>query len=84
LLATVVVFQSFPLALPQTATQQLALGQEEASIVSDYALVVRLLCATSGTCCTTDLCNAMRRVDTSFVAMFMSKALALFGFLNGF
>jgi hypothetical protein len=73
--------------LPQTATQQLTFGQEEAdagAIVADYALVVRLLCATSGTCCTTDLCNAMSRIHMSVVAILMSIALALFVVFNGF
>jgi hypothetical protein len=51
---------------------------------ADYALVTRLLCTTSGTCCTTDLCNTMSRVEMSFVSIVMSIALALIGVFKGF
>jgi hypothetical protein len=78
----------FPLigaaAATQTATVQLVLQGGSgtltaAAINTDYGAYVTLLCATSGTCCTTNLCNtsAMSRVEVSFGAMFMST-LAMF------
>jgi hypothetical protein len=72
----------------QATTSQLTLatagGVTNTGLASDYALAIRLLCSTSGTCCTTDLCNTMSRIEMSFVAMFMSIALALFGVFRGF
>jgi len=50
----------------------------------DYSRVTLLLCSTSGTCCTTDLCNTMSRIEMSFVGITMSLALALVGVFKGF
>ena len=73
---------------PQTGSVQLLLEQgDEADIdgvATDYAAVVTLLCSTSGQCCITNLCNSMSRIEMSFVAMFMSVALALIGVFQGF
>ncbi len=75
-------------AATQAAGAQLIL--EEGAAVTDTGIstnlvqVVRLLCTTSGTCCTTDLCNSMSLIEMSFVAMFMSIALALIGVFGGF
>ncbi len=57
------------------------------ALIGDYSSVTLLLCLTSGTCCNTDLCNTMSRIEMSFVAMFMSIALALntsIGVFKGF
>jgi len=54
------------------------------ALIPDYAAMTSLLCSTSGTCCTTDLCNAMSRVQMSFVSIVMSIALALIGVFKGF
>jgi hypothetical protein len=76
------------LNVAQTALVPLTIGVGPGVSVfnapADYALVTRLLCTTSGTCCTTDLCNAMSRVEMSFAAMLMSIALALIGVFKGF
>jgi len=53
-------------------------------LIPDYAAMTSLLCTTSGTCCTTDLCNTMSRIEMSFAAMLMSKALTLIGVFKGF
>ncbi len=75
-------------AATQAADAQLVLEEggvvEDTGISTDLVKVVRLLCTTSGTCCTTDLCNSMSRIEMSFVAMFMSIALALIGVFKGF
>jgi hypothetical protein len=72
----------------QATNVQLVLGTAASATTDvaagDYALAVRLLCSTSGTCCTTDLCNTMSRIQMSFLAMFMSITLALFGVFKGF
>ena len=71
----------------QKADQQLTLivtGSSPDVLISDYAAVTLLLCSTSGTCCITDNCNSMSRIEMSFVAMIMSIALALIGVFNGF
>ncbi len=75
--------------LLQTPSQQLTLGPGSApdatpeGVSTDLVQAVRLLCTTSGTCCTTDFCNTMSRIEMSFVAMFMSIAFALIGVFNG-
>ena len=70
----------------QTNGVQLALGTVGGAttdvVAADYALATLLLCSTSGTCCTTDLCNAMSRIEMSLITMFMS--IALFGVFNAF
>jgi hypothetical protein len=72
----------------QTTGQQLVLAAAAnpapTNVAADYGSVALLLCSTSGTCCTTNLCNTMNRIEMNFVAMLMSMALALFGALNGF
>jgi hypothetical protein len=74
--------------IAQTTAQQLTIavagGGDINAVITDYSLLTRLLCSTSGTCCTTDLCNTMNRIEMSFLAMFMSIALALFGVFSGF
>ncbi len=78
--------------LPQTATTPLRLplganantAAAALTVASDQAAVATLLCATSGQCCITDLCNSMSRIEMSFVAMIMSIALALIGVFKGF
>ncbi len=72
--------------IAQKTTQQLTLanGADFTAFATDYGSLTYLLCSTSGVCCTTDLCNTMSRIEMSFVAMFVSIALALIGVLNGF
>ncbi len=68
-------------AILQTAKAQLTLMPSMIALPNnlnvDYAAVNLLLCSTSGTCCTTDLCNTMSRVEMSFAFITMSIALAL-------
>ena len=73
----------------QTSSVQLLLARgtgtvSVTSVLSDYSAMTTLLCQTSGLCCITNLCNTMSRVEMSFVAMFMTIALAVFGVYNGF
>ena len=72
----------------QATNAQLTLGAANGAttdvVAANYAQATVLLCSTSGTCCTTDLCNTMSRVEMSFVAMFVTIALAVFGVYNGF
>ena len=74
----------------QLSTQQLTLGfnlglhDTAEDFEFDYGILTSLLCSTAGTCCATDLCNTMSRIEMSFVAMFMSIALALIGVFSGF
>jgi hypothetical protein len=51
---------------------------------TDYIQAYVLLCLTSGTCCRTDLCNTMSRIEMSFVSIVISMALALIGVFSGF
>ncbi len=75
-------------AATQAAATQLALAQgvvaTPAGTSTDYIQAYVLLCLTSGTCCTTDLCNTMSRIEMSFVPMLMSIVLALIGVFKGF
>jgi len=69
----------------QTTTQQLSLVMVGmGGSFADLTRVGLLFCSTSGTCCTTDLCNTMSRIEMSFVAMLMSIALALIGVFDEF
>jgi hypothetical protein len=69
----------------QTTTQELTLQiAGMGGGLAEYSRVVLLLCKTSGTCCTTDLCNTMSRIEMSSASMIISIVLALIGVFKGF
>ena len=76
-------------AATQTATVQIVLqggsgALTAAAIQTDYGLYVTLLCSTSGSCCTTNLCNSASgngKIQMNFVAL-VSTTLMFFGIMR--
>ena len=61
-------------AAPQTTREPLTLiplSSSFASVGNDYGDWVNLLCSTSGTCCTTNFCNASGRIEMNLATAFM-------------
>ena len=69
-------------AAPQSTSDPLTLtplnGFTFASVGNDYGNWVYLLCSTSGTCCTTNLCNASGRIEMNLATAFMLIGLMSF------
>ena len=57
-------------------------GFNLASVFNDYGNWVDLLCSTSGTCCTTNLCNPSGRIEMNLATAFLSSAFMLIGLMN--
>ena len=75
-------------AATQTATVQLVLGQIASGTLTgaiantDYGAYIQLLCSTSGTCCTTNLCNGSGKIQMNLATTFISSTLIVLGLMG--